>query len=286
MLPRSPRSNLSAFLDRREIDELSSQAVRQWPICNHDVIRQRYDRIAAFIPIFEWAFFIPSGLRKRAVGQLKLRRGDRVLEVGCGTGRNFTYLREAVGPEGRIYGVDLSKGMLRRARKLCHRRQWTNVVLIEADAANYASQELFDGVVFSFSYNVMPHHRSVLRQVWKQLRPGGRLVIVDARLPPGFFGKLIRPFATWLMKHTLLGNPLIRPWQYHAALVDDFHMEDFRFSSYYICCGTKPGWCLTNPDLSRTSGRAHTHPRSLSHRSGRRPDKLKTALSKRKRHHG
>ena len=286
MLPRSLRSNLSAFLDRREIDELSSQAVRQWPICDHDIICQRYDRIAAFIPMFEWAFFITSGLRKRAVGQLKLRRGDRVLEVGCGTGRNFPYLREAVGPEGRIYGVDLSKGMLRRARKLCRRRQWTNVVLIEADAANYASQALFDGVFFSFSYNVMPHHRSVLRQVWKQLRPSGRLVIVDARLPPGLFGKLIRPFATWLMKHTLLGNPLIRPWQYHAALVDDFHMEDFRFSSYYICCGTKPGRSLTNPDLSRTSGRAHTHPRSLSQRSGRRPDKLKMALSKRKRHYG
>ena len=87
------------------------------------------------------------------------------------------------------------------------------------------------------------------------------------------------------MKHTLLGNPLIRPWQYHAALVDDFHMEDFRFSSYYICCGTKPGRSRTNPDLSRMSGRAHT-PRSLSHRSGRRPDKLKTALSKRKQYHG
>ena len=183
---------------------------------------------------------MPSGLRQRAVDQLKLRRGDRVLEVGCGTGRNFPFLRDAVGPKGRIYGVDLSEGMLRRARKLCQRRQWTNFVLIEADAADYASQELFDGALFSFSYNVMPHHRSVLRQVWKQLRPGGRLVIMDARLPPGLFGKLIRPFATWLMKQTLLGNPLIRPWQYHAALVDDFHMENFRFSSYYICCGTKP----------------------------------------------
>ena len=250
MLPRSLRSNLSTFLDRREIDELQSNAVREWPICGHDII-QRYDRIAAFIPIFEWAFFMPSDLRKRAVDQLKLRRGDRVLEVGCGTGRNFPYLRDAVGLEGRIYGVDLSKGMLRRARKLCHRRQWTNVVLIEADAANFVSRELFDGVLFSFSYNVMPHHRSILRQVWKQLRPGGQLVIVDARLPPGLFGKLIQPFATWLMKHTLLGNPLIRPWQYHAALVDDFHMEDFRFSSYYICCGTKPERSLANPGLSR-----------------------------------
>jgi SAM-dependent methyltransferase len=272
MLPRSLR---------REIDELSSQAVRQGTICDHDLIRQRYNRIAAFIPFFEYAFFIPSGLRKRAVGQLKLRPGDRVLEVGCGTGRNFPFLRDAVGPEGRVYGVDLSEGMLRRARKLCHRRQWTNFVLIEADAADYASRELFDGVLFSFSYNVMPHHCSVLRQVWKQLRPGGRLVIVDARLPPGLLGKLIRPFATWLMKQTLLGNPLVRPWQYHAALVDDFHMEDFRFSSYYICCGTKPERDLINTGLLPAPGLARTNRRSLSQRSRRGPEKLKTVLSNR-----
>ena len=272
MLSPSLPSDLS--VDRSEIDELPSEAVRECP--THDLICQRYDRIAAFIPFFEWALFMPSGLRKHAVNQLKLRRCGRVLAVGCGTGRNFPYLQEVVGPEGRIYGVDLSKGMLRRARKLCRRRQWTNVVLIEADAANYASQELFDGVFFSFSYNVMPHHRFVLRQVWKQLRPGGRLVIMDARLPPGLFGKLVRPFATWLMKHTLLGNPLIRPWQYHATLVEDFHMEDFRFSSYYICCGTKPG-----RGLSPAARRARTNHRLLSQRSRRRPGKLKTALSNR-----
>jgi len=183
---------------------------------------------------------MPAGLRKRAVDRLNLRRGDRVLEVGCGTGMNFSFLRDAVGPEGSIYGVDLSEGMLRKARKLCHRQQWANFVLIEADAADYVSQELFDGALFSFSYNTMPNHRSVLLQVWNQLRPGGRLVVVDAKLPKGFLGRLVLPFAMWMMKHTLLGNPLIRAWQYHAALVDDFHMEEFRFGSYYICSGTKP----------------------------------------------
>ena len=267
MLPRSLRG---------EIDELSSHAVRQGTICDHDLIRQRYNRIAAFIPFFEYAFFIPSGLRKRAVDLLKLRRGDRVLEVGCGTGRNFPFLRDAVGPEGQVYGVDLSEGMLCRARKLCHRRQWTNFVLIEADAADYSSREPFDGVLFSFSYNVMPHHCSVLRQVWRQLRPGGRLVIVDARLPPGLLGKLFRPFATWLMKQTLLGNPLVRPWQYHAALVDDFHMEDFRFSSYYICCGTKPALSLADRRLLSASRRPRTNHRSPSQRRRRKLDKLKT----------
>jgi SAM-dependent methyltransferase len=286
MLRPSLRSNLSAFLGRGEIDELSREADRKWPIYDHHVICQRYNRIAAFIPFFEYAFFIPSGLRKRAVDRLKLRQGDRVLEVGCGTGRNFQFLRDAVGPEGRIYGVDLSEGMLRRARKLCQRRQWTNFVLIKADAADYASQELFDGALFSFSYNVMPHHRSVLRQVWKQLRPGGRLVIMDARLPPGLFGKLIRPFATWLMKQTLLGNPLIRPWQYHAALVDDFQMEDFRFGSYYICCGTKPELELADRRLLPASRRPRANHRSPSQRRRRKPDKLKTASGQRNRYCG
>jgi hypothetical protein len=60
----------------------------------------------------------------------------------------------------------------------------------------------------------------------------------------------------------LLGNPLIRPWQYHAALVDDFQMEDFRFGSYYICCGTKPerggGVGLLEPIAAANSGAPET----------------------------
>ena len=286
MLPPSLRLNLSSFLGRGEIDELSREADHEWPIYDHDVICQRYNRIAAFIPLFEHAFFMPSGLRTRAVDQLKLRRGNRVLEVGCGTGRNFPFLRDAVGPEGYVCGIDLSEGMLRRARKLCHRRQWTNFVLIKADAADYASQELFHGALFGFSYNVMPHHRSVLRQVWKQLRPGGRLVIMDARLPPGLFGKLIRPFATWLMKQTLLGNPFIRPWKHHAALVDDFQMEDFRFGSYYICCGTKPGPVLADRRLLSASRRPRANHRSPSQRRRRKLDKLKTTSHQRNRYCG
>ena len=125
--------------------------------------------------VFRLRFLYAIGSPQACSGSAKTSTGrSSLLEVGCGTGRNFPFLRDAVGPEGCIYGVDLSEGMLRRARKLCQRRQWTNFVLIETDAADYAGEELFDGVLFSFSYNVMPHNRAVLRQVWKQLRPGGR----------------------------------------------------------------------------------------------------------------
>src|SRR6516164_3927039 len=73
---------------------VAERALR-WPTRNHDLICQRYNRIAVFIPFFEYVLFMPSGLRKRAVDQLKLRQGGKVLEVGCGTGRNFPFLRDA-----------------------------------------------------------------------------------------------------------------------------------------------------------------------------------------------
>jgi ubiquinone/menaquinone biosynthesis C-methylase UbiE len=226
----------------------------QWVDYDPNCIAQRYDRLADIIPFFDWLFFIPAGLRKHAVDRLSLKHGDCVLDVGCGTGRNFPFLREAIGPMGRIYGVDLSAGMLCNARKLRDRHHWTNIHLTEGDAVNYVAPEPLDGVLFSLSYNTMPHHLTVLRWIWKQLRPGGRLVIMDSKLPPGLGGKLLLPFSLWMMRHTLLGNPYIRPWEHHAELVDDFEMEEFLFASYYVCRGIKPAKSLHGVRTIATTG--------------------------------
>src|ERR1700683_3705730 len=143
----------------------------QWVDCGRDVVSRRYDRIAKFIPFFDWLFFVPWDLRGKAVRKTGLGRGDSVLEIGCGTGRNFPYLREAVGPEGNIYGVDISPGMLRQARQLCDANDWRNIELRECDAADYTATVPLDAVLFSLSYNTMTHHRTVLRRAWQQIRP-------------------------------------------------------------------------------------------------------------------
>ena len=166
----------------------------QWVDCGRDVVSRRYDRIAKFIPFFDWLFFVPWDLRRKAVRTMGLSRGDSVLEIGCGTGRNFAYLREAVGPEGRIFGVDISPGMLRQAERLREANDWHNIELPECDAADYTATVPLDAVLFSLSYNTMPHHRTVLRHAWQQPRPGGRLVIMDAKVPPGWGGRLVLPF--------------------------------------------------------------------------------------------
>ncbi|WP_210208167.1 class I SAM-dependent methyltransferase [Rhodoplanes roseus] len=211
----------------------------QWADYDLDYIRRRYDRIASLIVPFEWLLFMPTAFRRTAVEQIGLAPGERVLEIGCGTGRNLPFLREAVGPSGRVYGVDFSAGMLARARSVVARGGWDNVHLTQSDAADYRSPEPLDAVMFGLSYNTMPHHRAVLARALELLEPGGRIVIMDAKLPPGIGGKLVLPFSIWLMKKTVLGNPYIRPWEHLEPLVDEFRMDEFLFGSYYVCRGIK-----------------------------------------------
>jgi SAM-dependent methyltransferase len=211
-----------------------------WVDCDRALVSGRYDFLAGLIPIFDRVLFLPPHLRAKGVEALKLRLGDCVLDVGCGPGINFKGLHDAVGPKGRIFGVDISHRMLRRATERCRANLWRNIDLHECDAADFLAPIPLDAVLFSLSYNTMPNHRDVLCNVWNQLRPGGRIVIVDARLPPGAFGRLILPFAIWLMKHTMLGNPLIRPWEEIAELTRDVHTDSQRFGSYYVSRGVKP----------------------------------------------
>jgi demethylmenaquinone methyltransferase/2-methoxy-6-polyprenyl-1,4-benzoquinol methylase len=212
----------------------------QWVDCDRNSVRQRYDRLAEYIPFFERLLFLPRDFRRSAVDHLELCPGDRVLEIGCGTGRSFSNLYDAVGPAGHIHGIDISPGMLGKAQALCDANRWSNIELNECDAAEYSAPAPLDGVLFSLSYNTMPHHRAVLRHAWDQLRPGGQLVIMDAKLPPGRGGQLILPFCLWLMKHTMLGNPLIEPWKELAAVAEHIEMNECLFGSYYICRGMKP----------------------------------------------
>jgi ubiquinone/menaquinone biosynthesis C-methylase UbiE len=219
----------------------------QWVDCERAFIAQRYDRIAGLITLFDWVFFFPPHLRKLASERLAVRQGARVLEIGCGTGRNFPFLHAAVGPTGRIFGVDLSAGMLGKAHALCEREQWSNVELTQGDAAEYIPPEPLDGILFGLSYNTMPHLLTVLRHAWKLLRPGGRIVILDGKVPPGLAGQLALPIGLWLMKRTMLGNPFIKPWEHLSALAEDFAMEEFLFGSWYVCWGSKPVQAQTAP---------------------------------------
>lgn len=74
---------------------------------------------------------IPA-LRGRAAAACRLEPGDTVVEMGCGTGANLPYLRERVGPEGTVIGVDFTGPVLERARELT--AEYDNVHAVRGDA--------------------------------------------------------------------------------------------------------------------------------------------------------
>jgi len=203
-------------------------------------VRRRYNRLASIYIFFEWLFWLPRGIRPRAVARLNLKSGDRVLEVGCGTGRNLPFLTQAVGPDGHVYGIDISDGMLVKASEACDKNGWTNVTLIRADAADYELPEPVDGAIFSLSYAVMRDRKQALRNAWRQLKPGGRMVMLDAKVLSGFLGRTTHGLLSLILRLTVLGNPDVEALKDVRELAVQVEVEELQFGTYFIARVTKP----------------------------------------------
>jgi ubiquinone/menaquinone biosynthesis C-methylase UbiE len=92
--------------------------------------------------------------RRRIVERLPLRRGDVVLDVGCGTGLCLPFLLERVGPEGVIVGVDASPEMLEVAAERASAHGWRNVELVES-AIEDAALPTVDHALFCATHDIL-----------------------------------------------------------------------------------------------------------------------------------
>ena len=126
-----------------------------------DRIREGYGRWARIYDWFARATASVGGVRRGCVDALDLAAGDTVVEFGCGPGINLPVLREAVGPTGRVVGVDITGPMLRRARGLVARRGWENVSLVRGDAT-VPPVATADGVLATFVTSLFPDARDVV----------------------------------------------------------------------------------------------------------------------------
>jgi ubiquinone/menaquinone biosynthesis C-methylase UbiE len=195
--------------------------------------------------VLEPLYLIHDGARRKAVNALDLSPGDTVLEIGCGTGRNLAHLVGAVGESGSVIGVDASPGMLAEAHNLVARRGWSNVRLLQEDAARLSVEDNVNGALFSLSYSVLPDRRPALEAAWRQLQAGGRLVVMDAGLPDTLLGRILRP-AGRLLVSIAPGDPYSRPWEDLATLAP-VSTRRFLASLYFVCFITKPASARASP---------------------------------------
>lgn len=123
-----------------------------------------------------------DAFRRRSVEALDLAAGECVLAVGCGNGNGFAALRDRVGPTGRVVGLDASRGMVRAARGRVRDRGWENVDVLRGDACDPPmAPATVDAASAAMSLSAVPDPKRAVAAVASVLRPGGRLVVLDAR---------------------------------------------------------------------------------------------------------
>ncbi|MBV6394842.1 MAG: Demethylmenaquinone methyltransferase [Anaerolineales bacterium] len=130
--------------------------------------------------------------RDRGLQKLSARPGEKILEIGFGTGHCLVSLAQAVGPLGRVIGLDLSDGMLAIARdRLLAGGLFDRAELHLGDAArlDFIESDSLDGVFMSFTLELFdnPEIPRVLAECRRVLKPGGRLAVVSMTKtdPPG-----------------------------------------------------------------------------------------------------
>jgi ubiquinone/menaquinone biosynthesis C-methylase UbiE len=194
----------------------------------------KYERLA---PSYDRRVRFAERYRRRVVERLLLRPGQRVLDVGCGTGLAFELLLERVGPGGQLVGVDLSSDMLAIAARRVERAGAANVTLIRSAIEELELEGEFDAALFFLTHDVLQSEAAV-ENVVRQLNPGGRVASFGPcqayrwLVPVNLAVRIIaRPYVT-----TLAG--LDSPWRHLARRIPDLTVESVALGGAYIAAGT------------------------------------------------
>ncbi len=173
--------------------------------------------------------------RRKMVRRLKLKMGDRTLEVSVGTGANLRLMAEAA-PNGRLVGLDISQGMLSQCRsKLRKQRVEADLILGEAARLPF-SDDCFDAVLHFGGINEFGDSIGAVKEMMRVAKQGAKIVIGDESLRPEkrstFWGRMLIRFNS-LYAH----DP---PLEIIPAGVKDLRLRYFRGDACYLIDFTNP----------------------------------------------
>ena len=177
--------------------------------------------------------------RRAVVEALPLRRGQVVLDVGCGTGLCCGLLREKVGPRGTVVGIEESPEMVAVAREHIASERWRNVTVVQSSAEDAQIARTADAALFCAVHDIM-QSPGALANVVTKLRPGAWVAAGG--------GKWAAPIMVAAnMMTSMLHAPYVRsfsgfdrPWGQLEQLVEDVSVREVAFGNGYVMTGRTP----------------------------------------------
>lgn len=176
------------------LPKLLNERDRKWML-EYDRMARSYDII-----MFYLAPFFSTGLepfeRYRWAKQLQVRKGAHVLDVSTGTGRNLSFILRQIGPNGKLFAMDISKGVLAYAKMKLEKKRWENVELQRANASYLPYKTgSFDAVMHVGGVNTFGEKKRALHEMIRVAKQNAKIVIVDEGLAPEkqetFLGKFL-----------------------------------------------------------------------------------------------
>jgi protein-L-isoaspartate O-methyltransferase len=188
--------------------------------------------------VYDAEILFAAPIRRRTIEKLALRRGDIVLDVGCGTGLSVPLVERRIGADGKIVGIEQSAEMLAQARARIRQAGYRNVTLLHAPVEDAVIPGRADAALFHFTHDVL-RTRAAVANVMSALAPGARVVAAGLKWAPGWaWGVNLAVLAGALRSITALEG-LDRPFSLLEPHLARVEVEQHFGGAIYVMSGVK-----------------------------------------------
>ncbi len=209
------------------LDNSRSSPDRTLALARYRTLAERYDESCGWL----------GPIRVAALDLLALRPGDTVLDIACGTGAMLPALAHAVGPYGRVIGIEQSPDMAEIAVRRIREAGLENVEILVSAAEDVGPGHIADALLFCYTHDVLQSDRAIERLLGLA-RPGTRIVVAGARLL-GWWAAPLNIWKLWRSRHYVTTYQGLRtPWAHLAKYCPDLHLHrTYMLGTSYLAVG-------------------------------------------------